>query len=222
MIFIHLGSTDLDLIISNQIIFRKNVAKMRTVFFNYIIISVLFLLCFSLFALYSAVLSLLLLIITAFYCKHCQDYIETETTQTKTYDFADGNCAHDSNMSVDGYSSDFKTVRTADNLYHSKGKIVLNDHSVKSFWNTPSVMWAKSVSFSKDSPLSKTNSGNRMNTTMPVLTTSPMSTRQRKNNLNRSMTSAAGPLLSSPLVPQIKRALGLEPSSQTKHGTRYG
>lgn len=35
---------------------------------------------------------------------------------------------------------------------------------------------------------------------------------------NRSVLTGAGPLLSTPFMPQIKRALGLEPVSQTKYG----
>lgn len=35
---------------------------------------------------------------------------------------------------------------------------------------------------------------------------------------NRSVLTGAGPLLSTPFMPQIKRALGLEPKSQTKYG----
>lgn len=82
----------------------------------------------------------------------------------------------------------------------------------------------------------QSNSRVRLNSTMPALSSSPLVTRQR-NTENRTANksflrdyaspngkanntighSTNGPLLSSPFMPQIKRALGLEPTNHSKY-----
>lgn len=77
------------------------------------------------------------------------------------------------------------------------------------------------------------NSKFKKNTSVTILPSSPVVTRRRQeinSPLNQSGTpsrngdssqnvlNGSGPLLSSPFMPQIKRALGLEPKLQNKYG----
>lgn len=187
---------------------------MRRTFYIYLIVSVLLLLCFSFVDIKLITLFIILIISTVYFCTHRQDYIQNETTNAKT---------HSCNVDGSAESDLFLKSATVDDLYHSRCKHLSDERLVNSFFNTPFIMWNKqslSVSNSKGSPISKPMAKMKLKSTMPVLSTSPMSTRlrtSRKTNLNGSVTSAAGPLLSSPFIPQIKRALGLEPNSQTKY-----
>ena len=88
-------------------------------------------------------------------------------------------------------------------------------------------MWGNrnngSVKKTKQSRAARIN----LNSTMPILPSSPMmsvSVRPRvqdrsmeSSRQDRSIVSPAGPLISSPFMPQIKRALGLEPTSQSPY-----
>ncbi|XP_060583071.1 nuclear pore complex protein DDB_G0274915-like [Ruditapes philippinarum] len=90
-------------------------------------------------------------------------------------------------------------------------------------------MWGNKTAYHA----SPTNSKLKKNSTVSILPSSPMITRRRQDmnnsiNLNgthstngdssQNVLSGAGPLLSSPFMPQIKRALGLEPKLQHKYG----
>ena len=204
--------------VSNQKFFRENEAgqaKMRESFITFNAFLVLFLIFFLFGAKLFTIASFLVLIIAYIY-KH-QDYFQNETRASKTRDkdFADG---LKTSVRTDNFI--LKLADTVNQLNGNHRSTSTVDRWTNSFFDTPSIMWKnQSISFSKESP-SKPKARVKLNTTMPLLTTSPMSTRQRKNNLNGSMTTAAGPLLSTPFLPQIKRALGLEPKSQAKY--RYG
>ena len=222
--YIHLAIPDRKFIVSNQNIFRENEAgqaKMRAVFSDYFVFSVL-LLFFFLFGVKLCTLASFLALIIVCNYKHRQDYIQNETKDSKTHDtdfvyrgdFADDLKTSDVTDSFNLKSA--STVRCLNDNHCSDWSISTADRVTNSFFNIPSIMWKnQSIPFSKESP-SKPKT--RMNTTMPLVTTSPMSARQRKNNLNGSMTAATGSLLSTPFLPQIKRALGLEPRSQVKYG----
>lgn len=180
---------------------------MRLAFHVYLIISVLVLLCLSFFDIRLTILFIFLTLIVVYNRR----YIQTETTNTKTHYVE----ADESAKSVLFHNSTVEDI----------GSNYLTKYLVNSFFDTPSIMWNKksrSVSNSKVSPIAKPMARMKLNSTMPVLSTSPMSTRLRssRKNLNGSITSPAGPLLSSPFIPQIKRAMGLAPDSETKH-TRW-
>ena len=206
---------EIDILVSSQSIFRENEAwkaKMR-INFSFFNSSLVLFIIFLLFGVKVFTIASFLTVIII--CIHKQqDYFQNETRTSKTRD-------------TNNLSYGLRTFNLTDKLFPNLAETVkpLNgttwststtDRSTDSFFDTPSIMWKnQSISFSKKSP-SKPKASVKLNTTMPLLTTSPMSTRQRKNNLNGSMT-AAGPLLSTPFLPQIKRALGLEPKSQTKY-----
>ena len=164
-----------------------------------------------------------------------KDYRDTDKTERrKSVDHLnssnvnrDSDTAGESNLSL--------YVRTGSNRdtcdSHSGGSVVQNLLS-RFVFETPvafSNMWENRVR----SPVGMKAKGTvRLNTTMPALSTSPMLTRQR-NTLNGSANNSFanspsspngrlnstmnGPLLSSPFMPQIRRALGLEPSGQSKY-----
>ncbi|XP_053379227.1 mucin-19-like isoform X2 [Mercenaria mercenaria] len=97
------------------------------------------------------------------------------------------------------------------------------------------MMWGQNSSRMSRDRASRSNSKSKLNSTVPILPSSPMVTRRRHDinssfitNQNGAMhglgtssknaPSGTGPLLSSPFMPQIKRALGLEPKLQNRYG----
>ncbi|XP_052284931.1 nuclear pore complex protein DDB_G0274915-like isoform X4 [Dreissena polymorpha] len=94
-------------------------------------------------------------------------------------------------------------------------------------------MWSSPNS--KPRPKPRFSGNNPLNSSMPMHLSSPLTTRQRileNGSLDRSVlnssvvnglgtqnghSGASSPLFSSPFMPQIKRALGLEPTGQNKY-----
>ena len=191
---------------------------MRRYSFSYLLITALLLLCFCFFDIKLIAISILLTIFTFYPYIRRLDYTQNETENAKTHYQSEG-----FEPDLSDYDRVLSSSKVEDNLFPNNfTKPLSDDHLVNSFFETPSIMWSKRpVSNSKEgSPISKPLARMKLNSTLPVMT-SPMSTRlrSRKPNFSENVTSVAGPLLSSPFIPQIKRALGLEPSSpQTKYG----
>ena len=183
---------------------------MRSVSYIYLLISASLLLCFCFFEIEIFIVAVLLTILTIYPHKRHQDYIQNETKTAKTYDHTgDFKSKCNSFLSPPNFPSDFGRENIDKHLFDNR--------SVNLYFETPSIMWHKNVHSRESSPSpSKPMAKMKLNSTMPLMVSSPMSTRQRSGRrleISGNVTSAAGPLLSTPFIPQIKRALGLEPSS---------
>lgn len=200
---------------------------MRRNYASFVVFLLLFLLIFTLILIESGISLILTGLLLLFISYRVLDYSLIGKTERRKSDSDNRiNSSHVSNES--GFFEDYKQLHHHhyfDDRHSVNATIEYSSFKDQSDFQVTfspvSDMWGKKFG----SPAGKTRTPVGLNAT---LSASPSALRQRgalngsfsrdpKSSNGKSNFTSNGPLLSSPFMPQIKRALGLEPNSQSKY-----
>lgn len=169
-----------------------------------------------------------------FFLKHSLDYNETESRKSLDHLILNSPHVYANNLvNTAGLGCEWPVLNNGRRFVDNVGANTQSSYVSEQLF--PLDMWGRRRQLHSP-PRRGICLSDRLNSTMPALSSSPLVTRQRNSvngHINESFLSssrspdgkanksiahsATGPLLSSPFMPQIKRALGLEPSNQSKY-----